>query len=178
MAVHKEGDRRCSICSRLNMQRCFCHAVNDTRQLEELRSLLQDHVVEAVDTGHARLDRIKKKSILLADSLQADRIENKLHIEFEPQDGSDRVAFSKLVRQELELHLSERPAPLAAVLQGSLEERRTRLCELTLAENEIDIARCAVGRHDRANDIALKLAVGDTIPCVLHVEMRVGEKLF
>lgn len=49
---------------------------------------------------------------------------------------------------------------------------------MVAVEKVILLARKAVGRHDRANDIALRLAVGDTIICILHMEMRVNEKIF
>lgn len=56
MAVHKEGSERCSLCCGLGIERCFCHPVNDTENLEQLRQMLKDCTVDAVDAGCARLD--------------------------------------------------------------------------------------------------------------------------
>lgn len=115
MAVHKEGVGRCSVCAKLDLERCYCHPVNDTKQLEELRKLLNGCAVEAVDAGCARPDRTQQESNLLIDPLQADRIENRLHIDFEPQDRNKRSSFSRLVRQELELRLIDGPTPAGSV---------------------------------------------------------------
>lgn len=38
-------------------------------------------------------------------------------------------------------------------------------------------ARETVARHDRVSHMANRLAVQDFVPCILHVEMRVSEKL-
>lgn len=156
MAVCKCGVNRCSVCARLGMERCFCHPVDDTQKLEELRQALKEHTEDALDARCARLEATQRATNLLTDDLQVDRLENQLHIDFEPQDRAERAAFSGLVQSELEIRLSDGPLLLASVLQGCLEDCHTRLRELIVAEKMIAIARSAVDRHAKANDVALR----------------------
>lgn len=45
-------------------------------------------------------------------------------------------------------------------------------------EEQIQLARTTVSRHDTVRDMADELLIEDCTPCLLHLEMRVNEKLF
>lgn len=75
---------RCSICSGLGLERCYCHPVNDMQQIQETREVMEQCVSTVLDGGYKKLDAIKSKSKILSDPKQANREEHRMHTEYEP----------------------------------------------------------------------------------------------
>ncbi len=67
---------------------------------------------------------------------------------------------------------------MRVAMSGSLEDRRSRLRKLMVNEKTIFLARATINRFDQVNEIAEKIAAEEAIPCVLHMEMRMNEKVF
>jgi hypothetical protein len=59
-----------------------------------------------------------------------------------------------------------------------LDEKRDALREFGMFEASIQLARLTVNRHDAAREAAIALVVEKLIPCILHMKMRVVEKVF
>jgi hypothetical protein len=86
--------------------------------------------------------------------------------------GNDYMAalffFSSLVMEELKLHNMP--------LTGSLEERREALkCQL-LVEEMLQLIKPAIDQSELGKAAALML-IKQAIPCIMHLENRVGEKI-
>jgi hypothetical protein len=102
------------------------------------------------------------------------RTSNPYSIEYRPQgDTAATLAeaqrfFSNLVTTELRLR--------GLHLYGNMEERRIRLEKLLIVEQKIDLISQAVLRGDEGKEAAM-LLISQAIPCILHLENRVGEKL-
>lgn len=170
---------RCSLCSRLSIEKCFCHDFHDGKHLNTLKDKLSEYVALALDDGCKLLDATTKKSQLLSDPTIANRLSNKLHTDFQPSTLTEKKSFNALLKTKLSLRMAgSSHESFNAMMTQSLEIRRERRRELVTEENTILSARSAINHHAKVEGIANKLAVKDFIPCILHMEMRVNEKVF
>jgi hypothetical protein len=69
-----------------------------------------------------------------------------------------------------ELHLHCLP------LYGRVEEQQARLRILLIVEQKIDLISQAISRGEEGKEAAMML-ISQAIPCIMHLENRVGEKL-
>jgi hypothetical protein len=180
VAEFEVADKRCDMCIRLGIDRCYCREVIDDDVLESTRSTLTSYIEHALDDGYERFDRIAKKSKLQFDQSIAGKEENKLHIDFEPKSGRERNAFIKLVNEEITIRLiePEHSTRLHMMLKLPINQKKSALKEFAIFEKEIRLARLTINRHEVARDIAIALAVERLIPCILHMKMRLVEKVF
>jgi hypothetical protein len=102
------------------------------------------------------------------------RCNNRYSIDYIPNgDDAANLAeaqrfFSNLLTAELRLrHLP---------LYGSVEERRGRLRNLLVVEQKIEMISQAISRGEEGKEAAMIL-ISQAIPCIMHLENRVGEKL-
>ena len=172
----KQKLERCYDCTRLKIDRCFCHPVNDKRRLDELHDTLLNYTVHSLDVGYRKLKEVMDKSTIETKAIDTNKFKNANHIEFQPTNDMDSDNFKALLTKELKLRLT-REGRLAA-LSLDLEGRRKRLIELMKDELEVWTAKETTERVESVNDIATKLLCEQAIPCILHAEMRVNEKLF
>jgi hypothetical protein len=127
-----------------------------------------------VSRNGAHYEEVKRKSKVIYDPTDESRCHNRNNIDFVPNgDCPSNVAeaqrfFSNLLTEELRL----RRLPL----YGNLEERRSRLKNLLVVEQMIDLIFQALLRGDEGKEAAMML-IAQAIPCILHLENRVGEKL-
>lgn len=177
MAACEGAEERCQLCSRLDADRCHCHPFNDEVFLEATQQLLNDCIAEAVDEGHKRLDHILKSSKMKCDPHQANRSEDRTHVEFKADNTVDRAFFNGLVRDELKLRMEDRDR-VGALMLGSLEDRVRKLKEMMTNEAELTLARNAMSLHESIVSVTTRLTAKEAIPCVLHVEIGMSEKLF
>jgi hypothetical protein len=68
------------------------------------------------------------------------------------------------------LHLHHLP------LYGRVEERQARLRILLIVGQKIDLISQAISRGEEGKEAAMML-ISQVIPCIIHLENRVGEKL-
>ncbi len=76
--------------------------------------------------------------------------------------------FSNLVTKELRLRKLS--------LQGSLEERWQRLKQFLIVEVKLERIQESISRGDEGKETA-QMLISQIIPCIMHLENRVGEKL-
>jgi hypothetical protein len=111
---------------------------------------------------------------IIFDPTDLTRTTNKFNIDYIPngETEEERVAsfraFSDLVTKELRLHKLS--------LLGNLEDRRGRLRAFLRVEIQIERIRQAIARGQEGKESALILFM-QAIPCIMHLEIRVGEKL-
>lgn len=173
LGCHKVNSEHCSICTRLSVPKCFCHDFHDGGHLRPPKGKLAECVTLALDDGHKKLDSTLKKSQLSSDPTMANRLSNKLHIDFEPSAIAEKKAFNALLKAELQMRMEDtNRQAFNGLLMQLLDICRGRLRELVVQENSMLLARAAVNHHSKVEDLANKLAVEDVIPCVLHMENR------
>jgi hypothetical protein len=179
ISVHKSGESRCDLCIRLEVTRCYCHPVNDEAFLQGTQRMLEQHVQSALDEGYSKLDAISAKSKISTNPQIANKESIHNHIDFVPSSDSEVTQFSKLIKAELKLRfISSNVVGFQASMEGSYHDRRNRLKCLIAEEDRIHLARSTIQRSESVRHIAEKVLAEQAVPCVLHLEMRINEKVF
>jgi hypothetical protein len=117
---------------------------------------------------------IERRTKIIYDPCDMLHENNKDNIDFIPNGSTNdevmqaRLYFNQLLMSELRL----RRLPL----HGNLEERQGRLRQYLMVEQQLKLISEAVARGVIRKDAALML-IEQAIPCIMHLENRVGEKL-
>jgi len=132
---------------------------------------LEDHLLQYINTSGQHYEEVKRGTKIVYDPNDLTREGNCYNIDFIPSGNSDeelrasRLFFSNLLSTELRL----RKLPV----YGSLQDRRLHLKAL---EQKLDMISQAISRGEEGKEAALML-ISQAIPCIMHLENRVGEKL-
>jgi hypothetical protein len=164
-----KGPNRCKKCCDTNREHCLHHAVCDTATLSQFTAELEDCFVGylAMHGEHIKAVSEKTELILAGD---ANAVNNPRHINYEPPViGPQRMDYVRFITKELQL----RQLPL----DGTLDDRRERLHNSLYMEEKYVLIETVLSRSEGAA-AAMKHLIEDAIPCGLHMENRVGEKLF
>jgi len=135
--------------------------------LEQLLNLYLSH------SGASYTD-IKNNTKIIYDPCDPLKETNKDNIDFIPTGSTDEqlvqanMYFSQLLNAELRLR--------GLSLSGTREDRRNRLKARLKVEQQLSIISQAVERGVIGKEAALML-IEQAIPCIMHLENRVGEKL-
>jgi hypothetical protein len=135
---------------------------------------LEEHLNRYVRTSGMSFNFVKKRTKVLYDPTDLTRETNVYNIDYIPsgatldEERANRSFFSNLLVSELQL----RKLPLF----GGLEDRRERLKALLKVEQQLDIIMQAISRGKEGEEAALML-ISQAIPCIMHLENRVGEKI-
>ena len=177
---YKMNHDRCDLCTRLGNERCFCHDVSDEGVLEGTKKRLAEYIEEALDDGYQRLDFIQKNTQMLFDENVTDKENMTNHIDYEPVSADDRKRFLNMMNLEIRIRFKGRDLADKGrrMIALPMDEKRVALKELAICEASINIARKTVTRHEQARSLAVALAAEKLIPCILHMKMRVCEKIF
>ncbi len=165
---------RCDFCKENDKERCYHWEAGDEASLEIFRQKLEEHLTLYVSQNGTHYTDIRRKTKIVYDPTDTLRTSNPYNVEYRPQgDTAATLAeaqrfFSNLVTTELRLRRLH--------LYGNMEERRIRLEKLLIVEQKIDLISQAVLRGDEGKEAAM-LLISQAIPCILHLENRVGEKL-
>ncbi len=117
---------------------------------------------------------IQRQTKIIYDPCDVTRESNRFNIAFIPIGASDEETMhammfvSNLLTKELNL----RKLPL----HGNLEARRNRLLQKLKVEKLLQMITLAVSRGQEGKEAALIL-IEQALPCIMHMENRVGEKL-
>ncbi len=117
---------------------------------------------------------VQRKTKIIYDPCDINRENNLDNIEFIPNGATEdetmeaRAFFSNLLSSELRL----RKLPM----HGNFEERRERLKQYLKVEQQLKLISEAVARGKEGAEAALIL-LSQAIPCIMHLENRIGEKL-
>jgi hypothetical protein len=170
----------CNLCTGAGCKRCYCHNVVDSVELQQVKAKVSAYVNSAFDDGFTRFDGIQKQSKMLFDASIADKERNPNHIDFQPTSRKEGLLHSKLLVHELKIRFPERQHKerLSELLMMSVEEKIDTLKQLAAIEFEIGIARMTVDRHLTTRELAIALAVEKLVPCILHMKLRITEKIF
>jgi hypothetical protein len=119
-------------------------------------------------------ENIKRNTKIIYDPCDITRESNRFNIDFIPSGESEEERlqslsfFSNLLTTELRLRKLQ--------LYGSLEERQNRLKQYLKLEEKLQMIAQAISRGAEGKEAALILIM-QAIPCIMHLENRVGEKL-
>jgi hypothetical protein len=148
--------------------------VGDEESLEAFRQKLDTQLQRYLDRNGRAYEEVRCESKIKYDPCDVARESNCFNIDFIPTGNTDqelrlsRLQFSNLLSAELRL----RQLPL----YGTAEDRRDRLKSVLKVEQQLDLIMQALARGVEGKDAALML-ISQAIPCIMHLENRVGEKL-
>jgi hypothetical protein len=180
MTHSKVGSDRCETCIECGIDNCFCHAVCDPAMLEATRRSIKEYIDVTFDGEGQNLKLIRKKSKLSYEESLTNNHKLNFHIDYQPNSRKEWSEFKGLIVDEIKLRLSDKSQrqQLRTILSRNFEDQRRALKELVDCENSILFAMSTVHRHDTARNLAVTLAVEKLIPCILHMKMRLFEKIF
>ncbi len=165
---------RCECCKNTGRQRCYHWAVGDERSITIFQQQLRELLDVYMRSCGSSYQEIKRASQIVYDPNDLTRSNNELNVEFIPHGETEQEhsasarAFSNLITRELRLRKLS--------ILGSLEDRRRRLREFLKTEVKIDQIMQAVERGEEGKEAAMIL-LEQAIPCIMHLENRVGEKI-
>jgi hypothetical protein len=167
------GDFRCDRCKRRDRKRCYHHTVCDSvsvpRMLQDLESQLGSYYETHGKTYHQILSSTK----LRFDHMQADRETDDHHIDYViPNNNPEKQRqYTQFIARECRLRGLR-------LLGTQVEEWRTLLRGSIQMETWISILeRVREWNAEGRDAVPLVEVVELLIPCILHLENRVGEKM-
>ena len=167
MTCFRENDNRCQHCKDTANDYCYHHDMMVNEILDQYKQELISDVGANLEPHFARYDAIAAKTKLITDPAIIGRLTNPHHIDFVLTPTSLN-SFGTFLLSELNLRSLD--------ITGSIEVRRTRLQEACTVENRLRVIREALARDDQTRE-GMMILLEQAIPCVLHLENRVGEKI-
>ena len=166
---------RCARCVRLGIDLCYDHTVCDKEALAQLKADMMATVTEDIGVHYEKFDKIKLNSRLLVSDFVGDASSSK-HLKFDTTGKDEDViaAYNQFLMQELLLRYPTRAFQYGML---TLEERRECLKTEALIEHQVSMVRAMLGRKEAVAEVAL-IVVEQAMPCLLHCENRVNEKVF
>jgi hypothetical protein len=133
--------------------------------LEKYKQELISDVGANFEPHFASYDAIAAKSKLITDPTIIGKMTN---IDYNVLTPSSRNAFGSFLLSELQIRSLD--------ILGSVEVRRTRLREVCKVEDCLRVIREPLVRDNLMRE-GMMILLEHAIPCVLHLENRVGEKI-
>jgi hypothetical protein len=170
---------RCNMCIEVGHDICYCHNVIDSEEVTKLEAKLLEYAETALDDNYKRLDRILKHSTMNFNPHVADKETLKEHIDYEPVSKRDALVHAFKVQHEIRIRFYKegKKEQFTKLLMLEPEDKITVHKELVQSESEIALARQTVDRHVTSRDLAIAMLVEKLIPCILHMKLRVFEKI-
>ena len=174
----KAGNDRCHLCKECDCRSCWCWPVVDDELLKEIDESLEEYQAN-VEDGFRKLDDIVSKSKLDTNPETAHKEKKSNHIDYFYSLASkkQKATYRDFLLKELKLRLSKLQFKVA-LKQKDLELLRLQLRGLATEEKELQDKRATVGRYKSVNLSFASLKVQHAIFCILHMRMRVSEKIF
>ena len=155
---------KCAHCNKFDNKLCYHHSVCDSKFLEDVKSELR----VLLETHNHLFDREKVAQMTIKlDPNDVFANEDISNIDFEPQNDEDKAAFSNNLNHNLTL--------LGLSRRGNIGARRDLLRQHLEALDRRNQLEHAIEDFD-IEDTSMILLY-QAIPCVLHMENRVGEKM-
>jgi hypothetical protein len=165
-------DERCNRCKCRQRRKCYHHAVCDSVSVPILLQCLEEELGGYFETHRKSFQTVRQKSKLRTDHLQVSKDSDIMHIEYViPHEDEDKLReYTQFISRECRL----RSIPL----HGRLEDWRMRLYQAVTLERSIDyLEKVKEWYESGLETVPLVDVIELLIPCILHCENRVGEKI-
>jgi len=167
------GESRCERCKRRGRAKCYHHEVMETTLTQQLLHDLQDELLAYVEKYHTELSNVRKESKLRTDPAQVDKETDVHHIEFViPEcDRAKKNEYIQFIAKECRIRNIQ-------IMGASVLEWRDALKECVFIERRLELLNQLKEWHEQGvQEIPLIPFIELLIPCILHLENRVGEKI-
>ena len=134
------------------------------------------YIANYEDAEYSRLQAIESDSKLEDDAKFANKERRPTHIDFQPRNRKERLSFDEFLDKEMLLRYEGREdhAKCREFVRGNIKEKRAILKEEVKHQNKIVDGKFTIDRNEHAGWFTAEQA----IPCVLHLIIRISEKLF
>ena len=160
------------------IHRCYCTDFNSSEFLKRNREMLEKYYNAAEANSEARLTEIQAKSRLEYDPEIAFKERRPNHIDFVPSNDTERTQYTDFLFEEMDLRFKGKEDTALhrefASRRCSLKRRQEILKQVLVEEQEPLDAKFNIDRNEHAGWFTAEQA----IPCVLHLIIRISEKLF
>jgi len=167
------GNNRCDRCQRRNRDKCYHHSVCDSISTEKLLAELEEQLFGYIEKCSKSYEEISKLSKLLTDPLQVNKEHDLHHIDFiiPENDPVKKREFTQFIGRECLI----RKIPTNG---SSVENWREALRESVFIERRIQfLVSLKAWKNSGKEAVPLMDIIELLIPCILHLENRVGEKI-
>jgi hypothetical protein len=171
---YKIGNDRCARCLTSGRLKCYHHNVCDSVSVRQLLTDLDSQLGVYYEKHGKRYQDIISRSRLLTNHMQGNKESDELHIDFvvPPMDDEKQKQYANFIARECIIR------GLRIDARDNFEVWRSMLRESVALEKYIcfleHIRKWNEGGHDK---VPLIEVLELLIPCILHLENRVGEKL-
>jgi hypothetical protein len=169
----KVEDFRCDRCKKNDRVKCYHNDVCDSTTTRQLLLDLQNEMAQYFEQYERDLATVNKESKLRTDPSQVDKERDVHHIDFviPDDDRAKKKEYVWFIAKECRI----RNVP---IMGSSVLEWRDTLRACVLAERHLNLLNKLKDWHEERNEtIPLIEYIELLIPCILHLENRVGEKI-
>jgi hypothetical protein len=173
LTSYSVGNFRCARCKRRNKSKCYHHTVCSKVNVEAMLEALEEELGRYHEEHGKTYEEVRRASRLQVDHMQVDKEANPLHIDYviPVNDPEKQRLYSQFIARECVL----RGIPLHGT---HFDEWRNALQSCVDVERAISILeRIRQWKEEGLEEAALVELVELLIPCILHLENRVGEKM-
>jgi hypothetical protein len=169
---YKLNDERCDRCKQRNKNKCYHHAVCDSVAVPVLLQCLEDELGKYYEEHGKEFSVVRQKTKLRTDHMQLTKKSDIMHIEYiiPHDDVEKRREYTQFISRECRI----RSIPL----HGTVEDWRLSLYQAVVMERYISyLEKVRKWNDDGRLTVPLVEVIELLIPCILHCENRVGEKI-
>ena len=173
LTSYNVDDFRCDRCKRRGKSKCYHHSVHDSVSTEKLLAELKTELGSYAEKHGKTFAEVQKVSKLKTDHMQANKETDVHHIDFfVPYNNRELVKeYSQFISRECRI----RGLPL---LGSNLEGWRAALRTCVALERKLTFLSTVQEWYDSGRkEVPLVEVVEALIPCILHLENRVSEKI-
>jgi hypothetical protein len=167
------GELRCDWCKRRDIEKCYHHDVMESTLTEQLLHDLQDGLASYTEKHQKDIYNVSKESKLRTDPSQVDKETDIHHIEFLIPEGdrAKKNEYIQFIAKECRIRNIQ-------IMGSSVLEWRDALKECVSVERQLHLLTKLKEWHGLGQEqIPLIPYIELLIPCILHLENRVGEKI-
>ena len=168
------GDNRCDRCKHRGRTKCYHHDVCDTVNVANLLHDLELQLGAYYERHGKHFHDISKRSKLLTDHMHANRETDKMHIDYvvPPGDNDKKREYANFIARECILR------GIRIDVSDNFEDWRAALRLSVAMEKYVAFLENLKKWHEDGRETVPLVEILELlIPCILHLENRVGEKI-
>jgi len=174
LVSYKAGDDRCGRCKLKDRKKCYHHDICDQVNVAKLLSDLEAQLGSYYERHGKQFHEIRRRSKLQTSHMQANRETDNTHIDYVVPPGNDekKKEFANFIARECILR------GIRIEMSDNLEDWRSALRMSVAMENYVSFLEHVKHWNEQGLEtVSLVQIIEFLIPCILHLENRVGEKI-
>jgi len=174
LVKYQEGDLRCDKCKEKNRAKCYHHAVCDSTTVDAILQSLEASLSDYLRQNGAEYSYILANTKLNYDPTMAGKHDCKTHIDYNVPTNDVQAAneYAAFIMRECRLR------SIRVNIHGDIDDWRDAIRRSLALESRIALLeKVKKWKEQGRRRVPLVEFVELLIPCILHLENRVGEKI-